>query len=494
MAPSNAETTLGQTRPVPLAAVAEPSSAIPASSPSLKDTTRYSEFEVDDTAQGSAGSASRTGSASGAVGEDGRAEVDALPPVDRGKGAWLFCFVSFLLETFVWGFSSNARFRQTHDPWQKESIAALSAVGTTQLGIQFILPTFVVFFFRRYPEWVKPTLWVAVAVSCLSLLIASWATKVWQLILLFGIINGCANAVLFSPVWSWLSDWWVARRGLALGIVLSGIGVGGFAFPFLLDALLTHGGWPLLARVWAGLTAVVFSLAVWFIRPRVPPPPLALFRKSGERRERARWLAVDWRRLRDPLFLLMCLSSLLAGLSYLPVALYLPQYASSLTSSPTQQNLVLALFNLLAACGSFASGPVSDYDYTLTTVVCGLCGALTSLAAWATADSLGKVYAFGLLFAATGQMVSAWGGCAKSVTRDPTTSTLLFCLFSVVRGIASLCMPFVSEKLYDQAKAGERAAWGAFGFQKMIVFVGVTASCSALGGAAMWALRRKRGV
>ncbi|GAA5905786.1 hypothetical protein JCM6882_000458 [Rhodosporidiobolus microsporus] len=421
---------------------------------------------------------------------DGR-EVAALEPVDRGRGAWGFVLAAFLLETFIWGFSYSFAtilvYLETHDPWQKASIASLSAIGTTQLGLQFILPTVVVLFFRRYPEWVKTTVYVSAAISCASMFLSSWATEVWHLILAQGIVCGTANAVLFSPVWSWFGEWWSARRGLAFGIVLSGIGVGGFGFPFLIDGLLARGGFPWLCRAWAFITALVFGLSAWIIRPRIPVV------KPKSAAERGPWLAVDWRFAKDPIFLLMGFSSLLAALSYLPVALYLPQYAASLTPSTTQQNLVLAIFNLSAAIGSAASGPISDWSYPVTVVGCAACGTVISLAAWGTADSLGKVYGFAVLFAATGQMVSAWGGAAKDVSgSNPNTSTLVFCLFSVVRGIASIVMPFVSETLYEQDKRGEGAAWGAFGFEKMIIFVGITAFLSLLGGVALHFVRQQR--
>ena len=103
---------------------------------------------------------------------------------------------------------------------------------------------------------------------------------------------------------------------------------------------------------------------------------------------------------------MQALSSFLAGCSYLPVALYLPTYAASLTDSITKQNLVLAIFSLMAAVGSALSGVLSDYSYGWTVIVCGLCGTLISLTAWGLADSLGKVYAFAILFSLTGQMVS----------------------------------------------------------------------------------------
>ncbi|BGP51061.1 hypothetical protein JCM10450v2_006987 [Rhodotorula kratochvilovae] len=439
---------------------------------SVSDSARIEQFELD-------------------IGAEGEADARELPPVDRGRGAWGFVAAAFLLETFLYGFSYSYAtilvYFETHDPWQKDSIAALSAVGTTALALQFLFPTFAVLAFRRYPEAVKPSLWVSMVASCGAMLLSSWATKVWQLIVLQGVICGSANAVLFAPVWLYLSEWWVARRGLAFGIVLSGIGFGGFAFPFLLNALLETGGFPWLCRAWALIMVVVLATAIMLIKPRIPRPKPA-------KGQRGPWLAVDRSFVRDPVFILMCLASLLAALSYLPVALLLPVYASGFTSSTTQQNLILAIFNLFAALGAALSGRVSDYSYSLTVIGCGVCGALVSLTAWGLADNLGKTYAFAVLFALTGQSVSSWGGAARDVAKqNPNTSTLVLCLFSVVRGVGSIVMPFVSETLYNPDDLGKENAWGSNGFEKMIVSVGITSALSALAGLGLgWCNRRKK--
>ena len=50
----------------------------------------------------------------------------------------------------------------------------------------------------------------------------------------------------------------------------------------------------------------------------------------------------------------------------------------------------------------------------------------------------------------------AWGGAAKDVARsNPNTATIVFCLFSAVRGVASIIMPFLSEVLYIGAETSQ---------------------------------------
>lgn len=49
------------------------------------------------------------------------------------------------------------------------------------------------------------------------------------------------------------------------------------------------------------------------------------------------------------------------------------------------------------------------------------------------------------------------------------TSTLIVTLYSVVRGIASLVMPVVSDALYNPSLAEAKEGWGRFGFENIIV-------------------------
>lgn len=92
--------------------------------------------------------------------------------------------------------------------------------------------------------------------------------------------------------------------------VLTGGGIGGFIFPWLINAVLEVKGFPWLCRVWALLTAVVFSTSILFIKPRVQ-----LVKPVGGR---GPWFPTGgWSFAWNPLFLL----SVGRALHFLPVCL-----------------------------------------------------------------------------------------------------------------------------------------------------------------------------
>lgn len=67
--------------------------------------------------------------------------------------------------------------------------------------------------------------------------------ELWQLCLLFALVGSLGagnNTVSFMPV---LSAWFNRRRGLAIGIAVSGIGLGFAYVPALVQLVIDHAGW-----------------------------------------------------------------------------------------------------------------------------------------------------------------------------------------------------------------------------------------------------------
>jgi len=209
---------------------------------------------------------------------------------------------------------------------------------------------FILNLYRRYPELIKPILWASAFVNCLGMLAASWATEVRTKLLsrprlarssacspstssraglaphrphrhrrrlLWSVpLRACAHVAQLVSVLSSFERsggqedraltafpllarrWWVERRGLASGIVFSGMGVGGCTTPFILSGLLEAYGFPTMCRAWAAITAGVFAVSLFFLQPRVP-----LVKPKGER---APWVSLrDFKFATDPVVLVM---------------------------------------------------------------------------------------------------------------------------------------------------------------------------------------------
>jgi MFS family permease len=77
----------------------------------------------------------------------------------------------------------------------------------------------------------------------LGCLLMSKVHSIWQLYLFFGIIMGTGMSGAWVPLTSTIARWFVKRRGIWSGFVLTGAGVAGLIAPPLANLLIAHFEW-----------------------------------------------------------------------------------------------------------------------------------------------------------------------------------------------------------------------------------------------------------
>ena len=100
----------------------------------------------------------------------------------------------------------------------------------------------------------------------LGYLLMSQISNVWQIYLFFGVMVGIGISGSFVPLLTVVTRWFVKRRGLMSGIVISGTSVGTLIIPPLANQLITDYGWR-NSYIIMGITAlVVVIIAVQFLK------------------------------------------------------------------------------------------------------------------------------------------------------------------------------------------------------------------------------------
>jgi len=94
-------------------------------------------------------------------------------------------------------------------------------------------------------------------VAGLGLVLASQATSLWQLYLTYGVITGIGLGPNFTIGMSTTARWFLARRGLTLGIVSCGAGLGTFVMVPITERLIDAFGW-------SG-AYMILGFAVWLV-------------------------------------------------------------------------------------------------------------------------------------------------------------------------------------------------------------------------------------
>ena len=120
-----------------------------------------------------------------------------------------------------------------------------------------------------------------------GLLFAARATELWHFSASLGVLCGLFGmAATFAPVASDISHWFTARRGLAVGIVISGTYVAGAIWPPVLQHFIDMHGWRAMFQGLGNLTLLIMlPLSLLLYRPvRVASEDDPAIRRAGSGR------------------------------------------------------------------------------------------------------------------------------------------------------------------------------------------------------------------
>ena len=172
-------------------------------------------------------------------------EQENVPPADGGKGAWLFLAGCFVFEALVWGELSPFSHSQisltslnegfpfafgvfesyySTNPPLAEHASGIAVIGTSATGCMYFFAPFTLHALEHWPSMRKRSSVLGLVVSVSALVAASFATQVWHLVLSQGVMYAVGGTMLYAPTTFYLEDWFVKKRGLAYGVMWSGVG------------------------------------------------------------------------------------------------------------------------------------------------------------------------------------------------------------------------------------------------------------------------------
>ncbi|KAL8846892.1 MAG: hypothetical protein Q9221_008058, partial [Calogaya cf. arnoldii] len=393
-----------------------------------------------------------------------------LPPVDGGKAAWKFLFAAFMVEAFIFGFPLNYGVFQnyyfTHPPF--EGNANLSTVGTLGTAFYFLGAPIATYLVRRYHRWQREVIWIGSSISVIGLVAASFASDFGTLVATQGVVFGMGILIMYYPVFSMLNEWFVDRRGLALGILCSATGVSGLFYPFVLEILLATYGPATTLRVSAiGLT-VLCGPALPLLKGRYPRSYHDAIPKT------------DYSFFKMPLFYILSLVVLLQGLGFYFPMIYLPSYATSLGLSDHIGASLLVVSSSAQMLGQIAFGYSSDLrikrfwmdgrvPVEALAFLSPLMSGIAILGLWGMASSLVRLVAFAIIYSIFGGgFVVLWARMGTALSPSPALALITFSAFACGRGVGSMATgPISSALLRADVNIGE---YGIGRFRNIILY------------------------
>ncbi|KAH8816590.1 MFS transporter, MCP family, solute carrier family 16, member 10, variant [Xylogone sp. PMI_703] len=394
-----------------------------------------------------------------------------LPPTDQGLAAWTVLCAAFIFEALLWGFLISFGVFQNYY-YQLPQFAKnpyIPVVGTIASGISYLGAPFMVPVVKKYARYQRHMIWVGWITCILSLIAGSFVTTLPGLIVTQGVMYGLGVIIFYSPMLSMLSEWWVARRGMAFGVVCSATGFTGVAMPFIVEKLLSQYGYPTTLRAIAIALIILTGPLLPFFKGRLPPP------NGSDPSEKT-----DWSFLRKTQFWVYSISNLLQGFGYFFPQLFLPSYATSIRLSSVQGAMLLAIMSVTQVMGQMIFGYLSDHRLSLDLLIMGstIISGVAAVTLWGLARSLAPLIFFALIYGFFGAgYVSLWSRMGTAVTQQQAAAFMTFSLFSFGKGLGNVLAGPISAGLLSHSIVDR--SYGMTKYQGVIVFMGICMLSSA---------------
>lgn len=182
----------------------------------------------------------------------------------------------------------------------------------------------------------------------------AFAAEFWLIAILMGLL-GFGTAFAFAPMVALLATWFPDKRGLVIGCMTSGVGIGilfvGLLVPFLFTAFGEQ-GWRVSWAVFAGTALFVTAMIGLFVRN----PPQAAASADSQLLSEQKWLIY-----RNPRVLIVASTYGIIGLGYIVQTIFMVSFMVEAGYSESIAGRYVAMMGLLSIAAGPLWGWVSDF-------------------------------------------------------------------------------------------------------------------------------------
>jgi MFS family permease len=238
----------------------------------------------------------------------------------------------------------------------------------------FLVSAVVTPFVGRLMDLRGPRIVVELGVLAMGagLILASLVREPWQLYFTLGaLVGGGVNCLAYTGQSIYLTNWFVRRRGLALSIAFSGVGLGSITILPWLGWLIETAGWR-SACIWLGILLLILLAPLNLLLKHRPediglhPDGLSSGQASSAHAANIvdhAWAAIDWtlgRALRTRRFWWLAAGYFCGLFSWYAVQVHQTKYLIEIGFTPGEAAWALGLVSLVAVPGQIALGHLSD--------------------------------------------------------------------------------------------------------------------------------------
>ena len=220
----------------------------------------------------------------------------------------------------------------------------------------------------------RPVIESGVCLLASGLLLAPGIGRPWQLYATLGVlVGGGANLMSFTAQSLYLPNWFVRRRGLAISVAFSGVGVGAIVLLPWLQTIISDDGWRASCRAMGLLVLLVVGPLNLLVRRR--PEDIGLLPDGGPHTAGAGgrhgpsnvvdpgWASITWtlaRAVRTGRFWWVVLAYFCGLFAWYAIQVHQTEYLVESGFSPSVAAWALGLVSVVAIPGQVGLGALSD--------------------------------------------------------------------------------------------------------------------------------------
>ncbi|KAI7875613.1 MFS general substrate transporter [Lichtheimia hyalospora FSU 10163] len=261
-------------------------------------------------------------------------------------------------------------------------MTALSWIGSLWSALSNITGPLYVWINSKMDD--RYTIAVGGFMCVLGLMLASITNEVYQLYLTQGVIFGLGASLLWYPCMRRPMEWFKKKRGLAVGITLSGIGIGGLILSNIASAAIASVGYQWTLRIFGFIELVLCAIA-GISSKQLPPRP-----KSAP--------ILDLAVFKNKWFLVLFSVHFIVAFAFFIPTNYIPLYAEYIGLDTLTGTNLNGLMSGCLSVGQLFFGNLGDYIGLFNmSVICGFLCVVFHLALWLPATSAPILWAFAAL-------------------------------------------------------------------------------------------------
>ncbi|OMH81207.1 putative transporter MCH2 [Zancudomyces culisetae] len=307
-------------------------------------------------------------------------------PKPDTKYSWFVCACAFLCLMLTLGTNTSFGVYQVYyidTKFPDKSPSTISWIGS--ITVAMMLFSGIIAGKLNALFGYRITAWIGCLFSIVGLVSASFCDSVGTLMVTQGVILGIGNGLIYITSVSITAMWFEKYRGVALGIIFAGSGVGGIVLTNIVSAILKSLGYKWALRICAVFFVVIVGLSALSYKPRVP------ISKNVN--------IIDLSGIKDFIFISSSLCGFIGNLGFIVPIYFLPPDAISLGASDSQATLISTLFNVGLLIGGVVLGAAVDIAGPLNTfLVSTFLSGFFQLLLWIIFPSVSSFFALTFLY------------------------------------------------------------------------------------------------